>query len=217
MTAENQPQKTIIGDWHFRIKQPFQRNKPTKIMLLLHGYLGNENVMWVLTNPLPASYTFIAPRAPIKMGEDKYSWHKITSHWPSLEMYKDLAEEILSRVSLWLEETDLHCDRYDVMGFSQGAVMAYALAFLHPEKIGKVAALSGFIPQSWKTGVNTSSIIDKQFYIAHGIEDEIIPFQKATGAAAWLEENGACITLCKAKIGHKLSADCLKGLGNFFS
>jgi hypothetical protein len=35
-------------------------------------------------------------------------------------------------------------------------------------------------------------------------------------AAKWLKENGANITFCKAEIGHKLSADCLKGLGKFF-
>ncbi len=41
----------------------------------------------------------------------------------------------------------MNIKQFDVMGFSQGAVMAYALSFLFPEG-NKVAALAGFVPIS---------------------------------------------------------------------
>jgi phospholipase/carboxylesterase len=213
---ENRPQKTLIKDWTFRIKRPPQKEEPKSLMLLLHGHMGNEKSMWILSNRLPETYTFIAPRAPVKMGEDQYSWHEITPQWPDLEHYHKLAENLLEHINSWCDENNMTCDHLDVMGFSQGAVMAYALSFLYPKIIGKVAALASFIPEAWKPQIDLSSIRNKSYFIAHGTEDDIIPIQKALKAAKWLKENGANITFCKAEIGHKLSADCLKGLGKFF-
>lgn len=214
--AENRPQKFLIKEWTFRIKQPSKKDGPSRLLLLLHGHLGNEKSMWILTNRLPETYTFIAPRAPVKMGEDQYSWHEITPQWPDLDHYHELAEQLLERVNSWCNENNMVCDRLDVMGFSQGAVMAYALAFLYPKKIGKVAALASFLPEVWKPDIEPDSAKNKSFFIAHGTDDDIIPIQKALNAAKWLEENGANVTFCKADIGHKLSADCFKGLGEFF-
>lgn len=216
MTKENQPQETTIKDWIFRIKTPSHKSEQPKFMLLLHGHLGNEKSMWILTNRLPESYTYIAPRAPVKTGENQYSWHEISTQWPSLDHYKDLVDQLLDRLTSWSNNNDLECESFDVMGFSQGAVMAYALTFLYPEKIGKIAALASFIPQSWKPEIDSKSIKNKSFFIAHGTEDEIIPIEKASKAASWLEDRGADVTFCKANIGHKISADCFKGLGKFF-
>ena len=216
MSKNNQFQKNVVKDWTFRIKKSPLKNKQTKLLLLLHGHLGNENSMWILANPLPETYTFIAPRAPIKTGENQYSWHKINPHWPSLDDYGNLAEKLMERISLLLEELVLDYDQYHVMGFSQGAVMAYALAFLYPDIIGKVAAVASFIPHSWLSKIDPGSIKNKPFFIAHGTEDEIIPIEKAASSAEWLETQGANITFCKANIGHKISANCFKGLENFF-
>jgi len=217
MTENNQPQESIIKDWVFRIKKPSQEGGQPKIMLLLHGHLGNEKSMWILTNRLSNSYTFIAPRAPVKTGENQYSWHEISKQWPSLDHYENLAEQLLDRVTVWCNNNDVKFGSFDVMGFSQGAVMAYALAFLYPEKIGKIAALASFIPQSWKAEIDPLPFKNKSFFIAHGTEDQIIPIEKASKAATWLKEQGANVTFCKADIGHKLSADCFKGLGEFFN
>ena len=216
MTYKNQPKEEIIKDWIFRIKNPSRNIDESKVMLLLHGHLGSEKSMWIFTNRLPDSYIYIAPRAPVKTGEDQYSWHEISPKWPGLDHYENLAGQLLDRVTLWCNENNVECDSLDVVGFSQGAVMAYALAFLYPAKIGKIAALASFIPTKWKTEIDSNNLKNKSFFIAHGTEDQIIPIEKAANAAAWLKENGADVTFCKADIGHKMSADCFKGLGEFF-
>jgi len=217
MSENNKPQEAIINDWTFRIKQPSQLSDQTRVMLLLHGYMGNENAMWILTNPLPDSYLFIAPRAPEKIAPDQFSWHRITPQWPGLDTYQNLADQLLERVEIWLDDNGIKTASYDVMGFSQGAVMAYALAFLYPERIHKVAALASFIPHNWRQSINTEGIKNKDFFIAHGSKDEIIPIHKASKSAKWLEGHQANVTFCEADIGHKLSAVCFKGLGNFFN
>ena len=215
--AENNPPELIdIDGWHFRVKQPSLETDSPRVMLLLHGHRGNENVMWILTNPLPDSYIMIAPRAPVQTGDDQYSWHEICPQWPGIETYRELAEQLLARITKWMEDNRIAVDKLDVMGFSQGATMAYALALTHPEKIGKIAALAGLIPESWKDQLDRDALQDRPIFIAHGTQDDIIPIEKSRKAAGWLKEKGAQVTFCEADTGHKLSANCFNGLGEFF-
>jgi phospholipase/carboxylesterase len=124
---------------------------------------------------------------------------------------------LLARVDGWVEENVPDVIQYDVMGFSQGAVMAYALSFLQPEKIGKVAAIAGFIPQAWQNDLENVDLQGRSYFIAHGTQDEIIPVAKAHQAAAVLKEKGADVQFCPAETGHKLGANCFSGLGDYFS
>jgi len=205
-----------INNWTFRVKMPSKRTDPSKALLLLHGHLGNENAMWILSNPIPNDYCMISPRAPIMMGENQFSWHEITQQWPDLDHYHQLVDQLLSRVELWGENNHIKVQKLDVMGFSQGAVMAYAIAILYPDKIGKIAALAGFIPQSWKNKIPVNVFEGKEFFIAHGTRDEIVPIGKARKASDWIKENGAEVRFCEADTSHKISANCFNGLGEFF-
>lgn len=217
MIEDRVPEIVEIDGWHFRVQYPEQTSAHSRIMLLLHGYQGNENVMWILTKPLPRDYVLIAPRAPINTGEDQYVWHEIAPQWPNLQTYQTLVDELILRLDHWRVENGLETTQFDLMGFSQGAVVSYALACLRPERVQRVAALAGFIPHAWHSQVDTTAVQNKSFFIAHGTQDDIIPIRKAYEAARWLEEIGAQVTLCTADIGHKLSSNCYSGLGDFFN
>lgn len=216
MYGSEKPEKIEINGWHLRIKYPNNETSEPRVMLLLHGYQGNENVMWILTKPLSGDYLLIAPRAPIKHSDDQFVWHEITQQWPDISTYRHLTGQLLTHIDQWLGEQGRKIAKYDVMGFSQGAVMAYALALLYPQRINRVAALAGFIPHAWQDQTDLKVTENKAFFIAHGTQDDIIPIKKAHQAADLLKENGGQVTFCEAEIGHKLSANCFNGLGEFF-
>lgn len=218
MTGLNEPELIDIDGWPFRVKPAKNPENPARVLLLLHGYLGNENVMWIFTKSIPKTYNLLAPRAPIRLGPDQYTWHLIEPQWPGLfSTYQPLAENLLSRADQWVLENDLTVDKYEVMGFSQGAVFAYALSFLFPDRINKVAALAGFIPQNWQPELRNLSLSDESFFIAHGTQDETVPFDKAKQAAEYLKEKSARVTFCEANTGHKFGANCFDGLDDFFN
>lgn len=216
MNNDTKPEQIELEGWTFRVQYPHNNAGRQRLMLLLHGYQGNENVMWVLTKPLLKDYYLLAPRAPKKVGDGQFSWHEIAPQWPGMDVFQNLTGQLLTRVDQWLERESIQHRTFDVMGFSQGAVMAYALALLHPERTQRVAALAGFIPQAWQSEPKEGALAGKAFFVAHGTQDEIIPIAKARQAADWLTENGAQVTFCEAEIGHKLSANCFNGLGEFF-
>lgn len=218
MTEPAQPQEIQINNWLFKVFIPQHLPTPeTRILLLLHGHLGNENVMWVLTNPIPKTCIMLAPRAPVLLGPDQYSWHPIGPQWPDLETtYRNLGEELLSRLDQWVGQNQLGVQKFDVMGFSQGAVMGYALSFLFPERVNRVAALAGFVPHIWQSALKGQSLAGRSYFISNGTEDEIVPIHTAHQTIKWLKEKGADVTYCEGHTGHKLSAGCFKGLGDYF-
>lgn len=219
MTVTETPHLEIIGGWPFRVYLPPESLHSNRLMLLLHGHLGNENVMWILAKPIPNTYALLAPRAPVETGPGQFSWHPDTPQWPGLDTYRGLAEALLERTELWAKKQGWPIQQIDVMGFSQGAVLALAMGILFPDKVGKTAILAGFLPQTWNPQLPTASdaLYGKSFYLAHGAQDDVVPFVNAQRAVNWLKEKGAEVTFCEADTGHKLSANCFNSLGRFFS
>lgn len=216
MSERDKPEKRMIDGWPFRVRQP-EDQRSDKLLLLLHGHLGDENAMWILTRPIPGSTIMLAPRAPVEIQPGRFSWHPIQKTWPSLSTYRKLTDSIIQRVDTFIADEGLAVEKFDVMGFSQGAVMSLALSLFYPERIRKTAILAGFLPQSWRESLESSSPEDQAFYIAHGSRDDVIPIEKARSLASLLRQKGASVTFCEANTAHKLGAKCFQSLGKFFA
>ncbi len=201
------------GDWTARVR-PGQR--AGRLLLLLHGWTGDENSMWLFARQLPSDFTLLAPRAPHREPRGGYTWRPVAPEtWglPSLDDFRPAAQDLLDFVDGWGRQSGVETRSFDVMGFSQGAALGYALAMLYPQRVGRLAALAGFLPE----GAAARLLTGKPVYIAHGRQDEIIPVERARQAAELLEQAGAQVTYCEAETGHKVNPECLRGLGAFFS
>jgi len=56
----------------------------------------------------------------------------------------------------------------------------------------------------------------KDFFVAHGVKDETVTIDRARHSVALLEQAGARVTYCEDEVGHKVSANCVVALKNFF-
>jgi phospholipase/carboxylesterase len=104
----------------------------------------------------------------------------------------------------------------DLVGFSQGAALAYSLALAYPQRVRAIAGLSGFAPGGVETFVEGQPLSGVPCFMAHGTQDELVPLRRARLARQILLEAGAQVTLCEDDVGHKLSASCFRGLETFF-
>lgn len=205
------------GSWTARLR-PGQG--PGRLLLLLHGWTGDENSMWLFASRLPVAFTLLAPRAPHPEPRGGYTWRPVAPEtWglPSLDDFRPAAQELLDFVDGWSQQAGVTASSFDVMGFSQGAALAYALALLYPARLGRLAALAGFLPEGAAAHLAARPLAGRPVYIAHGRQDEIIPVERARQAVELLEQSGAQVTYCEAETGHKVNPDCLRGLGAFFS
>lgn len=206
--------------WTFRFHSA--EKSPSRVLLLLHGWTGDESSMWQFTHNFPSDYAIIAPRAPYLAPADKggYAWREIKpGTWgsPTLDELHFAADNLLSLARFGLDSAKMASPKFDVIGFSQGAALATILAALYPKRVGKVAVLSGFIPSGAEALLCPHLLNDVRFFWAHGIKDELIPFERGQASIKLLENAGADVHLCQADVGHRVSKDCRLALKTFLS
>jgi phospholipase/carboxylesterase len=208
----------IFNKWTLRFK-PSSTNQGTKrLLLLIHGWTGDENSMWVFTKDLSPDYWMVAPRAPYPAQPGGYSWRPPqpeTFGRPSLEMLRPAVDELISFVDAYSSSVRVDAEQFDVLGFSQGAAMSNVLALLYPHRIHKAGILAGFVPSGLEEVIVKRPLAGKPFFVAHGTQDEMVPIDRARASIELLEKAGAQVTYCEGEVGHKVSADCLRALKEF--
>jgi phospholipase/carboxylesterase len=215
---ENDAVVQVFNNWTFRFR-PSKVN-PTRLLLMLHGWTGDENSMWVFSRNLPHHLAVLAPRAPIIVPEGGYSWREIQPDtWgrPKLDDLCASVDALLRFVDEWPPLAGLRNDQMDLIGFSQGAALSYTLAILYPDRVRAIAALSGFLPEGVMELLAKRPLDGKAVYITHGRQDDKIPVAQARSTVDMLQESGAQVTYCESDGGHKVDPDCFNGLADFFS
>ena len=202
--------------WTLRVRKT--DHPSPRLLLMLHGFTGDENSMWVFARDLPSHYWIVAPRAPYVTEPSGYSWrplHAGTYGRPSLEQLRPVAEALIRLVDAYQLSARIDARIFDLMGFSQGAAMSNMLAFLYPERIRKTGILAGFVPSGLDELVSQSPLAGKPFFVAHGTKDETVPVERARASIEILEQAGAQVTYCEDEVGHKVSLTCLRALKDF--
>lgn len=214
MQIPTEPPLSLNG-WTYRLR-PAQA-APARLLLMLHGWTGDENSMWFFAHNMPAAYTVLLPRAPYAAPEGGYSWREVlpgTRDFPTLDDLRPAAEALPGFLDDWSVFSGVDASVCDVAGFSQGAALAYSLGVLFPARVARVAALAGFLPTGCE--VRLGALKGKQVFISHGRTDELIPVEQARAASRLLTEAGSEVHYCETEGGHKVGKECLKGMVFFF-
>jgi len=218
-----------IGQFTLRQRIP-EAVQAVRVMLLLHGWTGSENSMMVFAGKLPPVAWLVAPRGLYPAPEGGFSWRPFSAlqdqsltrssqtlkSWPGLDDFRPALQAL---ESLLVPENFPGADlrQVDLVGFSQGAALAYAYALLYPQRIRAVAGLAGFLPDGVVSFLGSQKpLTGKKVFITHGAQDEIVPVVQARRAAEILQQAGADVSYCEDDVGHKLSADCFNALAAYW-
>lgn len=205
-----------IEDWTVRIHQP-PGPGPYPLVLMLHGWTGDEDVMWVFADRLPARAMLIAPRGLHLTPLGGWGWHPHKGQgWAVVDDFRPAVQALCDLLQPHIFP-QIDFTQMSLIGFSQGAALSYTLALLHPERVQAVAGLAGFLPEGAEVLAEGRPLQGKRVFAAHGTQDQMVPVERARQAVAILESAGAEVDYCEAKVGHKLSASCSRGLKAFFA
>ena len=218
MRIPNEAELITFHDWTLRVR-PASR-QPARLLLLLHGWTGDENSMWVFVRNFPLDYWIIAPRAPYATEPSGYSWRASQPNarrWPSLEDFDSSADALIALVDTYASQNQMDARQFDVIGFSQGAALTNAISLLYPERVRRAGALAGFLPAGSESLIEKHSLNGKPFFVAHGTLDEMVKIEYARQSVEMLERAGAHVTFYEDEIGHKLGTSGLHALEEYFS
>lgn len=216
----SKPETLHIDDWVLKAHIP-----PTPglhpVYLLIHGWTGDENSMWVFGSQLSPEAMIFTPRAPHLSNHPKfagYSWSTQKSgDWSSME---DLYPSIIALKNLLDQLQDKFngdFSKINIAGFSQGAALTYGFALNFPERVSRIAALAGFTPDNFEYRIKGQPLNEIPTLIAHGTQDDTVPIAKAKEANKLLSMAGARVTYCESNVGHKLGANCFREFKDFMA
>jgi phospholipase/carboxylesterase len=203
-----------IEDWVIKTRRP-DGEGPFPVILMLHGWTGNEKAMWVFAGRMPMDALLLAPRAPYPSPLGGYSWHAQQHQvWPWVDDFNPALEALFQMLSgRHFPEADF--SSMVLVGFSQGAAMAYALALQHPKRVRALVGLSGFMPDGAEALARYRPLDGAPVFTAHGSTDRLVSVERARQSVRILEEAGAEVVYCEDDVGHKLGAGCFKGMEKF--
>jgi phospholipase/carboxylesterase len=172
--------------------------------------------MWVFATRLPKDAWLVAPRGLYKAPLGGYSWYAQKSKaWPWVDDFYPALESL--QTLLTVENFPLaDFNKLRLVGFSQGAALAYTYALSFSGRVRSLAGLSGFLPDGANALVRDLPLRDKPVFIAHGKQDMLVPVERARQAVELLNQAGARVSYCEDDVGHKLSANCFRGMQAFF-
>jgi phospholipase/carboxylesterase len=193
---------------HYIVREPKKVGKKTALLILLHGYGSNEEDLFSFAGELPEELLIVSVRAPQNLGFGSYAWYTI--HLNNIQgKFSDIPEAIEAReaIATFIDEVQekytISPDNTFLLGFSQGTILSYAIAFNYPEKVQKVVALSGYINADLlPNDLENSDYSKLDFFISHGSVDQVIPVEWAQKAPPFL--NGLNIKNCYQEypVGH---------------
>jgi phospholipase/carboxylesterase len=207
-----------FNGWTLRVRP--SRSANPRLLVMIHGWTGDENSMWVFTRGLSPDYWIVAPRAPHAAEPSGYSWRPLQpGDWgmPTLETLSPAAEGLLRLIDEYTASVKVEAPTFDIMGFSQGGAMVSLLGMLFPQRIRKMGVLAGFVPAGLDEHIAKKALTGKNVFVAHGTKDEMVTVERARASMGLLEQAGADITYCEDEVGHKLSKGCLRALEVYLS
>ena len=190
------------------ITRPAKNNsEKAPLLLLLHGYGSNEEDLFSFAAELPQEYFIVSARAPFDLQPSGHSWYDI--YFTETEKVSNTEEAIVSRDTIvkFIDELiatyPIDGDQVNLLGFSQGTILSYAVALSYPEKIKNVVALSGYINEDMLTdGYAKKDHNHLDFYISHGNVDQVIPSFMAKKAPEFLSTLNIKNSYQEFPVGH---------------
>ncbi|MGB0280443.1 MAG: alpha/beta hydrolase, partial [Flavobacteriaceae bacterium] len=153
------------------------------LLVLLHGYGSNESDLFSFAAYIPDSFHVVSLQAPLKMTEESYAWFPIhftdnMERWTSPEEVAKATNYVKDFLVFYANNHSFDSKSIYLMGFSQGAMLSYAVG-LSTNNVKGIAALSGYIDPRVVEVTNKSI---SSIYVSHGTADMVVPF-------AWAEQS----------------------------
>lgn len=191
---------------------------PHKTVVMLHGRAGDENVMWVFANTIPANWLIVAPRGIKVDPAGGYGWRpRGKDEWPTLAQFDEAVSAVTQFVHTLPQLYQADPENIYLMGFSQGAATAYATAIRQPGLVKGIAGLVGFMPVACDEALTASPLVDLPIFMAVGKRDPLIPPERTAGCAQTLFMAGSNLEYHEYETGHKLNAAGLRDLQTWWA
>ena len=190
------------------VREPKIKKEKSPLLLLLHGYGSNEEDLFSFASELPEDYYVVSARAPFDLSYGSYAWYAINFDADE-NKFSDIGQARASRdiIANFIDELvanyPIDSENVTLIGFSQGCILSYAVAVSFPEKVQRVAAMSGY----WNPDIAVDDYLENdcsklRIFASHGTVDQVIPVEWARKSIPALQVLGIEIVFKEYMVGH---------------
>lgn len=190
--------------------------EPEGALVLFHGRGADERDLYPLLDALDPQRRLLGltPRGPLSLPPGGAHWYALgglptpepSTFWPTFEA-----------ASAWLDALPVPLQQTVLGGFSQGAVMSWALGLGRgaAKRPAGIVALSGFMPRVDGLELDLAGLEGYPVAIGHGSLDGVIPAQFGREARDTLEAAGADVLYRESPLAHTIDPRVLPELRAF--
>ena len=189
--------------------------EPEGALVLLHGRGADEHDLLPLLDLLDPERRLlgITPRAPLSLPPGGAHWYRLGGI-PTPDPGTFFAT--LEAAAAFLDSIPVPIDRVVLGGFSQGAVMSWALGLgAGRPRPAAIVALSGFMPEVEGFELDLAGLDGYPIAVAHGSLDPVIPVEFGRAAAARVRAAGAAVQWRETPVPHTIDPRVLRELQGF--
>jgi phospholipase/carboxylesterase len=182
------------------------------LLVALHGY-GDDAAGFIRAfGPATWAHCFVAvPEAEYPLPNGGFSWFQLTrdrSLWEAAD--RRTAAAVVGLIDAL--RSSYRIGPVFVLGFSQGAALAYMTGFLEPSVVSGVLAISGRLPPIDTLGaiVRSADLEAARrvpVFVARGRDDQAVSRRSFVDQAAFLAARGFAVTRFEFAGGHDLPAE----------
>jgi len=196
---------------------------PFPTILALHGFGASAHDLLGIA-PLVSQVVqgdevmFLCPQGPVVVepapGQRAYAWFPMTGGGELDPTALVGARGVLEAfVEDALEQYPIDPERFVVMGFSQGGVMAYDLALGRPERFRAMIALSTWLPDLVLQGLQPDEArAGLASLLIHGTNDPMVAIDNGRESLEKLKELGLEPAWGEYEMGHEINQNALRDL-----
>ena len=217
MTVATSAQPPLLTDLPlaYRLVNPAQATGAKRLLLLLHGVGGNELNLLPVGEQLADAHTLVlSVRAPLVLGPMGFGFYQVdfSSGKPVFNQAQQLDGQrlLLGFIREASARYGIPAGQVYLLGFSQGAIMAYDVALTHPAQVRGVLAFSGRMLIESRQHLAAAAEVKKvHFFLSHGRHDDKLPAFYADEAVTFLKSQGITPHYEAFEGGHEVPASGL--------
>jgi phospholipase/carboxylesterase len=201
---------------------------PTVSVIWMHGLGADGNDFVPIVKELDLTgcpaIRFVFPHAPmlevtINGGRLMPAWFDISSSEFGRDDDEKTVRDSQVDINALIErekERGIAADKILIAGFSQGCAMTFQTALRHPEKLGGLLCLSGYLPlESSFEAERTAANQHTPIYYGHGRGDQVIPITRAQQSLALLQKHGYDVEWHEYNMPHSVCMEEIVDISNF--
>lgn len=194
----------------YNLLEPATKSKNTPLLVMLHGYGSDENDLFSFATELNKSFLVVSLKAPIPLSFGGNAWYDINyspdaSKWTNVEQGLSSIQKITSAIEILQKHYEIKSSNTFLLGFSQGAILSYAISITNPLLVHKVVALSGYVDEKLLSNTEQSNKQLLDYFVSHGVQDAVIPVSWARNSKNFLLKNSLKHSYHEYNMGHGIN------------